>query len=165
MMMEMLALLMRCLLNTLTLCHSLQKGRVILDMRVVILRRRVSIGHFVRGSVDIFEGCSENYIYLFLFSIFDTFILVHGSIDHFWHTLYLSSLYVNVCFFHLPLHLFFLFFLYAHASYYMYAIYYFCFTQRCLDEFCLKCFRNIGCQKSTCHKLSSYKVFQEFVLG
>ena len=28
----------------------------------------------------------------------------------------------------------------------MYAIYYFCFTQRCLDEFCLKCFRNTGCQ-------------------
>ena len=28
----------------------------------------------------------------------------------------------------------------------LYAIYYFYFTQRCLDEFCLKCFRNIGCQ-------------------
>ena len=27
----------------------------------------------------------------------------------------------------------------------LYAIYYFYFTQRCLDEFCLKCFRNIGC--------------------
>ena len=24
--------------------------------------------------------------------------------------------------------------------------YYFCFTLRCLDEFCLKCFKNIGCQ-------------------
>ena len=29
---------------------------------------------------------------------------------------------------------------------YLYAIYYFCFTQRCLDEFCLKCFRNTGYQ-------------------
>ena len=29
----------------------------------------------------IFEGCSENYLYLFLFSILDTFILVHGSCD------------------------------------------------------------------------------------
>ena len=28
----------------------------------------------------------------------------------------------------------------------MYAILYFCFTLRCLDEFCLKCFRNTGCQ-------------------
>ena len=30
--------------------------------------------------------------------------------------------------------------------YTLYAIYYFCFTLRCLDEFCLKCFRNTGCQ-------------------
>ena len=45
-------------------------------MKVVILRRRVSIGHFVKGSVDIFEGCSEDYLYLFLFSTLDTLILV-----------------------------------------------------------------------------------------
>ena len=48
--------------------------------------------------------------------------------------------------FHLPLHVLFLFFLYTHGSYYLYAIYYFYFTQRCLDEFCLKCFRNTGTQ-------------------
>ena len=48
--------------------------------------------------------------------------------------------------FHLPLHVLFLFSLYAHASYYLYAIYYLCFTQRCLNEFCLKYFRNTGCQ-------------------
>ena len=103
-----------------------------------------------------FEGCSEDYLYLrdvvritcifFLFSILDTGILVHGSCDHYWHTLYLFSLYVDICFFHLPLHVLFLFFLYTHASYYLYAIYYFYFTQRCLDEFCLKCFRNTGYQ-------------------
>ena len=40
----------------------------------------------------------------------------------------------------------FFFSFYAHASYYVYAVYYFCFTQRCLDEFCFKCFRNTGCQ-------------------
>ena len=60
-----------------------KKGEVVLDMRVVILRGRVSIGHFVRGSVDIFEGYSKDYLYIFLFSILDTFILVHGSCDHF----------------------------------------------------------------------------------
>ena len=38
---------------------------------------------FVRGSVDIFEGCSEDYMYFFLFSILDTFILVHWSCDHY----------------------------------------------------------------------------------
>ena len=80
------------------------------------------------------------------FSFIDTLFLYFGSFDHYWHTLYLSSLYVDVCFFHLSLHVLFLYSLYAHASYYLYAIYYFCFTQRCLDVFCLKCFRNTGCQ-------------------
>ena len=36
----------RCLLNTLTLCHSWQKGGVIFVIRVVILRGRISIGDF-----------------------------------------------------------------------------------------------------------------------
>ena len=41
---------------------------------------------------------------------------------------------------------------------------YFYFTLRCLDEFCLKCFRNTGCENLSCHEHSSCKVFQEFVL-
>ena len=48
--------------------------------------------------------------------------------------------------FHLSLHVLFLFFLYTHVSYLLYAIYYLCFTLRWLDEFCLKCSRNTGCQ-------------------
>ena len=60
--------------------------------------------------------------------------------------MYLFSLYVDICFFHRSLHVLFLFFLYTRGSYYLYAIYYFYFTQRCLDEFCLKCFRNTDCQ-------------------
>ena len=42
---------------------------------------------------------------------------------------------------------------------------YFCFTLRCRDEFCLKCFRNTGCQSLFCHELSLGNFFQEFVLG
>ena len=49
-------------------------------------------------------------------------------------------------FFHLSLHVLFLFSLYAHTSYILYTILYFCFTLRCLNEFCLKCFKNTGCQ-------------------
>ena len=115
-------------------------------MRVVILRGRVSIWHFLLRGVLISEGCSEDYLNFFLFSTLDIFILVHRSCDHYWHTLYLSSLYVDVCFFHLSLHVLFLFFLYTHGSYYLYAIYYFYFTQGFLDEFCLKYFKNTGCQ-------------------
>ena len=46
--MEMLALptLTRCLLDTLTLCLSWQKGEVVLVMKVVIVRGKVSIGDF-----------------------------------------------------------------------------------------------------------------------
>ena len=47
----------------------------------------------------------------------------------------------------------------------LYAIFYFCFTLRCHDEFYLKYFRNAGCQNLSCHELSSCKVFQEFMLG
>ena len=47
----------------------------------------------------------------------------------------------------------------------LYAIFYFCLTLRCLDEFCWKCFRNTGCQNLSCHELSSCKVFQEFMIG
>ena len=66
--------------------------------------------------------------------------------------------------FHLSLHVLFLFSLYTHVSL-LYAILYFCFTLRCLDEFCLKCFRKASCQNLPCHELSSCKFFQEFVLG
>ena len=61
------------------------------------------------------EGCSEDYMYLFLFSTLDTFILVHGSCDHYWHTLYLFSIYMlkyvsftypyTCCFFSLFMHM------------------------------------------------------------
>ena len=64
-----------------------------------------------------------------------------------WHTLYLYlSLYMLMYVIHLSLHVLFLFSLYAHDSYILYTIYYFCFTLRCCDEFCLKYFRNTSCQ-------------------
>ena len=56
-----------------TLCHSWRKGRVVLDMRVVTLRGRVSFwDHCVRGSVVsfLFEGCSEDIMYLFFSFLF-----------------------------------------------------------------------------------------------
>ena len=63
--------------------------------------------------------------------------------------------------FHLSLYMLFLFSLYTHTFSILYAILYFCFTLRCHDKFCLKCFRNTGCQSLSCHELSSCKVFEE----
>ena len=77
------------------------------------------------------------------------------------HTYIYMMMYVVL---HLSLHMLFLFYFYAHASYILYAIYYFYLTLRCLDEFCLKCFKKTGCENLSCHELSSCKVFQEFVL-
>ena len=129
-------------------------------MRVVIFRERVSIGHFVRGSVNIRDVVRITCIFSFLLFL-DTLFLCFRSCDHFFYLhCIIFFIYVDVCFFHLPLYVLFLFSLYTHISYLMYAILYIYFTLRFLDEFCLKCFRNTGCQK-----LSSCKVFQKFVLG
>ena len=71
----------------------------------------------MRGSVDVFKGCTEDYLYLFLFSILDTLFLYLRSCDHLLRYIVLIFfIYVDVCFFHLPLHVLFLFSLYAHAS-------------------------------------------------
>ena len=121
-------------------------------MRVVIHRGRVSIGDFCDwGSV--YEGCSEDFQYLFFPFYFRYIIFVHWSSDHLViANLVLMLIYIYIyievviTFFHLSLHVLFLFSLYAHDSYILYAIYYFCLILRCRDEFCLKCFRNTGCQ-------------------
>ena len=60
-----------------TLCHSWRKGGVILDMRVVTLRGRVSFWIIVLGEVllfFLFEGCSEDIMYLFFLRYI---VLVH----------------------------------------------------------------------------------------
>ena len=75
------------------------------------------------------------------------FLLVHRSCDYVYiHCAYLWYIYDDVCLLHLTLHVLFLFFFYTHVSYLMYAILYFCFTLRCLDEFCSKCFKFTGCK-------------------
>ena len=118
-----------------------------------IHRGRVSIGDFLfRGSVYILRDAVR------LLCIFLFFLLhlphLYRSCDQL--TLYLSLviyIYVCVCVCvdvcYLPIFtcvVFFFFSLYAHDSYYLYAIFYFCFTLKCLDEFCLKSFRNTSCQ-------------------
>ena len=88
-----------------------------MDIRVVILRGRVSIGHFCYGSVDILEGCSEDFMYLFFSFFLDTLLLYLRSCDHLLtYIVLIFFMYVDVCFFHLPLHVLFLFSLYALAS-------------------------------------------------
>ena len=119
-------------------------------MRVITLRGRVNVWIIVLGRVLLFFLLRDVVRILCIFSFLsflDTLFLYIRSCDHLQtYIVLIFFIYVDECFFHLPLHVLFLFSLYAHASYYLYAIYYFYFTQRCLDEFCLKYFKNTGCQ-------------------
>ena len=87
MMMEMLALPMRCLLDTVPFVTRDKKGGVVLDMRVVTLRGRVSFGdHFLRGGVVIYLFFFRDVvrilcIFSFL-SLLDTLFLHMRSCDH-----------------------------------------------------------------------------------
>ena len=98
-------------------------------------------------------GVLTSFLYIGLVTIFTYIVLI----------LYIY-IYDDICFLHLSLHVLFLFSLYTCASYFLYVIFYFCFTLRCRDEFCLKYFRNTGYQSLSCHELCSCKVFQEFLL-
>ena len=112
-------------------------------------RGRVSIGNFfLLGGVFIFFlGCSEDLCIFFFFSSFrDTLFLHCDSKPCTYDDTYIYMMRLLLQFVHLSLHVLFLFSLYAHASYILYAIFYFCFILRCVDKFCLKCFRNTGCQ-------------------
>ena len=91
--------------------------------------------------------CKGEMCFILLGGVLTSFFLYTGLVTMFTYIVLIFDIYIMMyVFFHLSLHVLFLFSLYAHASYYLYAIYYFYFTQRCLDKFCLKCFRNIGCQ-------------------
>ena len=92
--------------------------------------------------------CKGEMCFSLLGGVHTSFFLYTGLVTMFIYIVLIFDIYIydDVCLLHLPLHVLFLFSLYTHVSYYLYAILYFCFTLRCLDEFCLKCFRNTGCQ-------------------
>ena len=86
-------------------------------------------------------------IFSFL-SFLDTLFLYLRSCNHLLTYIVLILFYIYGCmfFFHLPLTCVVSFLSLYTCFLHLYAIYYFCFIQRCLDEFCLKCFRNTDCQ-------------------
>ena len=91
-------------------------------MRVVTLRGRVSFwDQCVRGSVVIFFFLRDVVRILCIFSFLsflDTLFLYMRSQDHLQtYIVLIVFIYVNICFFHLPLYVLFLFSLYTHVSY------------------------------------------------
>ena len=115
-------------------------------MRVVIFRGRVSIGHFVRGSVDMRDVVRILCIFSFL-SFLDTLFLYFRSCDHFWHTLYLSSLYMLMYVFFSPTLTCVVSFLSLCTCFLLLICnLLFLLHTKILDEFCLKYFKNTGSQ-------------------
>ena len=99
------------------------------------------------GVLILFEGCSEDSMYLFFSFFLDTLLLYMRSCDHLQTYIVLISLFILMYVSLSPTPSCVVSFRFLYTCFlYLYAIYYFCFTQRCLDEFCLKCFRNTGCQ-------------------
>ena len=95
--------------------------------------------------------CKGEMCFILLRGVPTSFFLYTGLVTMFTNIVHIFDIYIyiyiyDVCLLHLSLHVLFLFSLYTHVSYLMYAIYYFCFTLRCREKFCLKCFRNTGCQ-------------------
>ena len=84
--------------------------------------------------------------FLCIFFSFFYIYLMYMVFDHLTYIVLIFGLYLLMYVIHLSLHVLFLFSLYAHDSYKVYATYYLCFTLRCHNEFCFKCFRNTGCQ-------------------
>ena len=144
-----------------------KKGELFWDESNLTHRGRISIGDFcVRGNV--YEGCSEDSMYLFFsfLSFLDTLFLYMRSCDHLYTYIVLifssillmyvflsptlscvvSFLSLYTCFLLFVCNLLFLF----HIKMSWWVLF--------------KVFQKYRLSKSTCHKLSSCKVFQEFVL-
>ena len=135
-----------------------------MGMRVVMyIRGKLAYEIFVIGSVFLFEECSEDLRIFFLSSFIDTMFLLCDSKPCTYDIIYMMRLLLQ--FLHLSSHVLFLFSFYAHASYILYAIFYFYFTLKCIEEFCLKCFKNTGCQSLLAMNSLLAKFFTSLCLG
>ena len=111
---------------------------------------------------DVVRSWCIFFFFSFYLRYITSFILVLWS---FWHTLYLYSLYIDVCmFFTYPyMCCFFSFFIHMILISCMQSI--ILFHTKMTWWVLFNVFQKYRLSKSTCHKLSSCKVFQEFMLG
>ena len=141
--------------------YSVCSLSIVLDMRVVTLRGRVSFWIIVLGGVlFLFEECSEDIMYLF-FSFFLRYIaLVHEVLWPFIniHCTYIL-IYVDVCFsFTYPFMCCF-FSPFIHMFLIFVCNLLLLFHTKMPWWVSFKVFKKYRLSKSTCHKLSSCKIF------
>ena len=144
-----------------TLCQSWQKkGEIVENMWFLF-----KILHVRGRNTFLYKG---EICFILLGGVLTSFFMCTGLVTMFTYIVLIFDIYGYIwcCMSFSPTSTCVVSFLSPHTCFlFLYAIYYFYFTQRCLDEFCLKCFRNTGCQSLSCHRLTSCKVFPKFVLG
>ena len=89
--------------------------------------------------------CKGEICFILLGGVLTSFFLYTGLVTLFTYIV-LIYIYMWWCMSSSPTSTCVVSFLSLYTCFFLYAIYYFCFIQRCLDEFCLKYFRNTGCQ-------------------
>ena len=91
--------------------------------------------------------CKGELCFILLGGVLTQFFLYNGLVTMFTYIVIIFDIYIMMMYvFFTYLYMCCFFSIFIHVFLSMYAIYYFYFTLKCLDEFCLKCFRNIGCQ-------------------
>ena len=91
--------------------------------------------------------CKGELCFILLGGVLTYFFLYTGLVTMFTYIVLIFDIYIMMMYvFFTYLYMCCFFSIFIHIFLSMYAIYYFYFTLKCLDEFCLKCFRNTGCQ-------------------
>ena len=114
-----------------TLCQSWQKeGEIVENMWFLF-----KILHVRRRNTCL---CKGEICFVLLRGVLTSCFLYIGLVTMFTYIALIFNIYIyiyddDVCFLHLPLHVWFLFYFYTHVSYLLYVIYYFCFILRCCD--------------------------------
>ena len=116
--------------------------------------------------------CKGEMCFTLLGGVITSFFLYTGLVIMFTYIVLIIDIYIYIyIYIYMLIYVFFtylymccFFSLFIHMFLYLYAIFYFCLILRCLDVL-FKVFQKYRLSKSTCHKFSSCKVFQEFVLG
>ena len=108
--------------------------------------------------------CKGEMYFILLGGELTSFFLYIGLVTMFTYIVLIFDIYIYVCFLHLPLYVLF-FFLSLYTYFFIVCNLLFLFHTKMPWWVLFKVFQKYGLSKSTCHKLSSCKVFQEFVLG
>ena len=123
------------------LCQSWQKGGEIVENMWFLFK----ILH-VRGRNTCL--CKGEMCFILLGGVLSSIFLYTGLVTMFVYIVLIFDIYIWWCMSSSPTLTCVVSFLSLYTCFLlpMYAIYYFCFTQRCRDEFCLMCFKNTDCQ-------------------